>query len=138
GQKSRSGFSRLRGFEGGQMPLHRRLPKRGFTNIFKKEPAVVNVSDLERFANGATVDEAALAEAGLVELGMSVSVQHVGDGSPDDAFYRMSMAQLRSGLVGRGLLSEDQYTAGIAPLDDPAVLDALFANVAAWGRRPPS
>ncbi|MGH3853504.1 MAG: class I SAM-dependent methyltransferase [Pseudonocardiaceae bacterium] len=81
---------------------------------------------------------AALAEAGLVELGMSVSVQHVGDGSPDDAFYRMSMAQLRSGLVGRGLLSEDQYTAGIAPLDDPAVLDALFANVAAWGRRPPS
>src|ERR1043165_121918 len=49
GQKSRSGFSRMIGFEGGQMPLHRRLPKRGFTNIFKKEYAVVNLADLERF-----------------------------------------------------------------------------------------
>src|SRR5678810_592990 len=60
GQKSRSGYSRMLGFEGGQMPLHRRLPKRGFTNIFKKEHAVVNVSDLERFDNGMTVDEGAL------------------------------------------------------------------------------
>lgn len=81
---------------------------------------------------------AALTEVGLVELGMSVSMKHVGDGSPDDAAYRMSMAQLRSGLVGRGLLSEAEYTAGIAPLDDPAVLDAPLANIAAWGRRPPS
>ena len=64
GQKSRSGYSRMLGFEGGQMPLHRRLPKRGFTNIFKKDHAVVNVSDLERFDNGATVDEAALRKAG--------------------------------------------------------------------------
>src|SRR3954468_4303299 len=64
GQKSRSGFSRQMGFEGGQMPLHRRLPKRGFTNIFKKTHAVVNVSDLERFENGMTVDEAALRKAG--------------------------------------------------------------------------
>src|SRR5258705_12355055 len=67
GQKSRSGYSRMRGFEGGQMPLHRRLPKRGFTNIFKKEHAVVNVSDLDRFDNGATVDESALRKAGLVK-----------------------------------------------------------------------
>jgi large subunit ribosomal protein L15 len=67
GQKSRSGFSRMRGFEGGQMPLHRRLPKRGFTNIFKKEHAVVNLSDLERFDNGVTVDETALRQAGLVK-----------------------------------------------------------------------
>ncbi len=48
GQKSRSGYSRLRGFEGGQMPLVRRLPKRGFTNIFKTEYNVINVSDLEK------------------------------------------------------------------------------------------
>jgi len=81
---------------------------------------------------------AALAEVGLGEVGMSVSVKHVGDGSPDDAAYRLSMAQLRSGLVGRGLLSEAEYIAGIAPLDDPAVIDAPFANIAAWGRRPPS
>jgi len=67
GQKSRSGFSRALGFEGGQMPLHRRLPKRGFTNIFKKEHAVVNLADLERFDNGATVDEASLRKAGLIK-----------------------------------------------------------------------
>src|SRR5512141_974285 len=67
GQKSRAGFSRMLGFEGGQMPLHRRLPKRGLTNIFKKDHAVVNLSDLERFGDGATVDEAALRKAGIVK-----------------------------------------------------------------------
>src|ERR1700748_703446 len=67
GQKSRSGFSRLLGFEGGQMPLHRPLPKRGFPNIFKTAHAVVNLADLERFENGATVDEAALRKAGIVK-----------------------------------------------------------------------
>lgn len=80
GQKSRSGFSRSLGFEGGQMPLHRRLPKRGFTNIFKKEHAVVNVSDLERFDNGATVDEAALREAGLVKGRHAAGIKVLGDG----------------------------------------------------------
>ena len=79
GQKSRSGFSRQLGFEGGQMPLHRRLPKRGFTNLFKRVPAVVNVSDLERFDNGATVDEAALRQAGLVK-GRKDGVKILGDG----------------------------------------------------------
>ncbi|HEY0142049.1 MAG TPA: 50S ribosomal protein L15 [Thermoanaerobaculia bacterium] len=79
GQKSRSGYSSTRGFEGGQMPLHRRLPKRGFTNIFKKDYAVVNVSDLERFDNGATVDEAALRSAGLVK-GSNDGVKVLGDG----------------------------------------------------------
>src|SRR5512142_2346607 len=79
GQKSRSGFSRMLGFEGGQMPLHRRLPKRGFTNIFKKEHAVVNVSDLERFDNGATVDESALRQAGLVQ-GQHDGIKILGDG----------------------------------------------------------
>ena len=79
GQKSRTGFSRMLGFEGGQMPLHRRLPKRGFTNIFKKEIAVVNVSDLERFENGATVDEGALRKAGLVK-GQPHGIKILGDG----------------------------------------------------------
>ena len=79
GQKSRSGFSRQPGFEGGQMPLHRRLPKRGFTNIFKKDYAVVNVSDLERFDNGATVDEGSLRKAGLVK-GQHDGVKVLGDG----------------------------------------------------------
>ena len=79
GQKSRSGYSGKRGFEGGQMPLHRRLPKRGFTNIFKKDYAVVNLSDLERFDNGATVDETSLRQAGLVK-GQHDGVKILGDG----------------------------------------------------------
>ena len=79
GQKSRSGYSGKRGFEGGQMPLHRRLPKRGFTNIFKKDYAVVNVSDLERFDSGATIDETALRQAGLVK-GQHDGVKVLGDG----------------------------------------------------------
>jgi large subunit ribosomal protein L15 len=79
GQKSRSGFSRMLGFEGGQMPLHRRLPKRGFTNIFKKENAVVNVSDLERFDDGTLVDEGVLRKAGLVK-GAADGLKILGDG----------------------------------------------------------
>jgi large subunit ribosomal protein L15 len=79
GQKSRSGYSGKRGFEGGQMPLHRRLPKRGFTNIFKKDYAVVNVSDLERFDTGASVDEVTLRQAGLVK-GSHDGVKILGDG----------------------------------------------------------
>ena len=68
GQKARSGYSRRFGFEGGQMPLQRRLPKRGFNNIFRKEIVTVNVSDLEtRFNDGDTVDAAALIAAGLIK-----------------------------------------------------------------------
>lgn len=80
GQKSRSGYTSSLGFEGGQMPLHRRIPKRGFTNIFKKENAVVNVADLERFDNGATVDEAALRQAGLVKGRFDGGVKILGGG----------------------------------------------------------
>src|SRR2546422_4736789 len=79
GQRAGTGFSQKRGFEGGQMPLHRRLPKRGFTNIFKKEHAIVNVSDLERFDNGATIDESALRQAGLVK-GRNDGIKILGDG----------------------------------------------------------
>ena len=68
GQKSRSGYSRRPGFEGGQMPLQRRLPKRGFNNIFATEYAIVNVSDLEkRFEDGATVDAESLVASGLIK-----------------------------------------------------------------------
>jgi large subunit ribosomal protein L15 len=79
GQKSRSGYSSKLGFEGGQMPLHRRIPKRGFTNIFKKEMSVVNLSDLEQFDNGATVDEQALRGAGLIK-GRAKGIKVLGDG----------------------------------------------------------
>ncbi len=66
GYKSRSGSSIRPGFEGGQMPLHRRLPKRGFTNIFKNQFAVVNVEGLDKFDDGAVVDRQALLDKGLV------------------------------------------------------------------------
>ncbi len=65
GAKSISGYSRMRGFEGGQMPLHRRLPKRGFTNIFRKEFAIVNLGSLDR-AEGDTFDPGKLLELGLI------------------------------------------------------------------------
>ena len=67
GHNSRSGGGVRPGFEGGQMPLHRRLPKRGFTNIFKKKIVVINIRDLSRFESGSTVDEAALVRIGLVK-----------------------------------------------------------------------
>ncbi len=81
GQKSRSGYSGMRGFEGGQMPLHRRLPKRGFTNIFKREWAEVNLADLEKlFDAGATVTPEALVEVGLVRKSRQKSIVILGQG----------------------------------------------------------
>ena len=67
GHNSRSGGGVRPGYEGGQMPIHRRLPKVGFTNIFKKRIAIVNIRDLARFESGSTVDETALVAAGLVK-----------------------------------------------------------------------
>jgi large subunit ribosomal protein L15 len=66
GSKSRSGYGTRPGFEGGQMPLQRRLPKRGFTNIFRKEYEIVQVRDLESFESGSRVDREALVKAGLI------------------------------------------------------------------------
>jgi large subunit ribosomal protein L15 len=66
GFKARSGSGIKPGFEGGQMPLQRRLPKRGFHNAFKKQYAIVNLRDLARFENNARVDRQTLIEAGLI------------------------------------------------------------------------
>ena len=79
GQKSRSGYSSKRGFEGGQMPLHRRLPKRGFTNIFRVEFRTVNVERLNQFEAGSRVDPDALQAAGLLRKGKS-GVKVLGNG----------------------------------------------------------
>ena len=65
GAKSISGYSRMRGFEGGQMPLHRRLPKRGFTNIFRKEYAILNIGKLEKL-EGDSFEPARLVELGAI------------------------------------------------------------------------
>ena len=79
GQKARSGGGVRLGFEGGQMPLQRRLPKRGFTNIFKKEYAIVNVKDLNIFADGTEITPELLYNAGLVKK-VKAGVKILGDG----------------------------------------------------------
>jgi len=66
GQKARSGGSVRPGFEGGQMPLQRRLPKRGFTNVFKRYYSLINIRDLNRFSPDSILDMTALEEAGLL------------------------------------------------------------------------
>jgi large subunit ribosomal protein L15 len=79
GQGSRSGYRHQRGFEGGQMPLHRRVPKRGFTNIFRVEYDIVNLGDLaERFEAGASVTPETLATARLARKTRPVKI--LGDG----------------------------------------------------------
>ena len=78
GQKSRTGYRHQRGFEGGQMPLHRRLPKRGFTNIFRVEYDIVNISDLDRFEAGAAVNPETLASMRLSRKNRPVKI--LGDG----------------------------------------------------------
>ncbi len=79
GQKSRSGSGVRRGFEGGQMPYFQRLPKRGFTNIFKKRWSIVNLSDLSSFKKGTVVTPDLLLEAGLLKS-LKDPVKILGDG----------------------------------------------------------
>lgn len=79
GQNARSGGGVRPGFEGGQMPLARRLPKRGFVNIFATTYATINVSDLDKFEDGAVVDAAALKEAGLLKKSLD-GVKILGNG----------------------------------------------------------
>ena len=79
GQKARSGASIPTGFEGGQMPLQRRLPKRGFRNIFKKKFALIHIRDLNRFSEGDVITIDALRNAGLVKR-VYDGVKIVGDG----------------------------------------------------------
>ncbi len=84
GQKARSGGSIKAGFEGGQMPLQRRLPKRGFTPLAKKVYALVNLRDLEQFEAGSVVDLEALGKAGLINQVLD-GVKILGDGELTDA-----------------------------------------------------
>jgi large subunit ribosomal protein L15 len=90
GQRAGTGFGQKRGFEGGQMPLHRRLPKRGFTNIFKKEFAIVNLVQLEKLEGDTfTVD-------GLVKLGV---IKKLGEG----------LKVLGTGTLTRGITVEAHH-----------------------------
>ncbi|MBR2785122.1 MAG: 50S ribosomal protein L15 [Clostridia bacterium] len=80
GQKARTGGKIRRGFEGGQTPLYRRLPKRGFKNHFAKEYAVVNLSDLEKFENGTTVNAELLLSEGIIRKELD-GVKVLGNGT---------------------------------------------------------
>ena len=80
GQKARTGGSIRRGFEGGQTPLYRRIPKRGFKNRFAEEYAVVNLSDLERFDNGTTVNAELLKSEGIIKKELD-GVKVLGNGT---------------------------------------------------------
>ncbi len=117
GQKARSGASIRPGFEGGQMPINRRLPKKGFSNAkFRTEYAVVNVSSLEtKFEDGATIDEAALREAGLVQGGAWSGVKILGNGDLSKKFTvqvdKVSAAAREKIEKAGGSVSEGQAAA---------------------------
>jgi len=88
GMWSRSGSSQKRGFEGGQMPLHRRMPKRGFSNAtFKKHFSTINVSDLAKFEKGSKVGPQEMVDAGVVRKLASDGVRVLGDGQVDRALH---------------------------------------------------
>ncbi len=96
GQGARSGFRRKIGFEGGQMPLHRRLPKRGFTNIFKQDYQVVNVSDLARCESNDITAET-LHAAGLIKHS-ELPVKILGNGAVDKAYSVKATAFSKSAI----------------------------------------
>jgi large subunit ribosomal protein L15 len=79
GAKSISGYSKMRGFEGGQMPLHRRLPKRGFTNIFRKEYAIINVGLLEKLEGDAFTPESLIASGVVKKLNAGLKILGNGE-----------------------------------------------------------
>jgi large subunit ribosomal protein L15 len=79
GAKSISGYSKMRGFEGGQMPLHRRLPKRGFTNIFHKEYAIINVGALEKLDGDTFTPESLMASGVIKKLNAGLKVLGNGE-----------------------------------------------------------
>lgn len=79
GQKSISGYSKMRGFEGGQMPLHRRLPKRGFTNIFRKEYAIVNVGQLEKLEGDSFTPETLIALGAVKKVKAGIKILGNGE-----------------------------------------------------------
>jgi large subunit ribosomal protein L15 len=100
GQKARKSGGVRAGFEGGSMPLQRRLPKRGFFNHFAKNFAEIRVVHLNRFADGSTVDEAALREAGLVK-GRIDGVKVIGNGELN---VRVSLKASRISAGARGVI----------------------------------
>lgn len=106
GAKSISGYSKMRGFEGGQMPLHRRLPKRGFTNIFRKEYAIVNVGLLD-ILDGDSFTPESLVESGIVKK-LNAGLKILGNG---DLTRKISV---KAHVYSRSALGKIQKAGGSA------------------------
>jgi len=106
GAKSISGYSMMRGFEGGQMPLHRRLPKRGFTNIFRKEYAIVNVSALQELEGDIFTPES-LMQAGVLKK-MEDGLKILGNGDLTRAIT------VKAHLFSKSALDKIQKAGGTA------------------------
>ena len=107
GQKSRSGYSHRAGFEGGQMPLYRRLPKRGFKNIFRREFAAVNVELLNRFDAGSVITPDLLVERKLIGKNLA-GVRVLGNGKLDRALT------IRAHHFSKGALEKIRQAGGAA------------------------
>jgi large subunit ribosomal protein L15 len=112
GAESVTGYSKMRGFEGGQMPLHRRLPKRGFTNIFRKEYAIVNLSRLEEL-EGDTFDAARLKELGVVKK-LQAGLKILGNGELTRAIT------VKANIFSEAALKKIQAAGGTAEVVVPA------------------
>jgi large subunit ribosomal protein L15 len=106
GAKSISGYSKMRGFEGGQMPLHRRLPKRGFTNIFHKEYAIVNLGVLDKLEGDSFTPES-LAEQGVIKK-MRAGLKVLGNGE------LTRKITIRAHIYSKSALEKIQKLGGIA------------------------
>lgn len=128
GQQSRSGYSRKPGFEGGQMPLHRRLPKKGFTNIFAKDYSIINLERLADVKAGTTVTGAWLKEQGLISKIGKDGVKVLGRGEIKAALHVRVAKVTRSaaekivaagGSVSDGDASDD-IVATAAPVEEVA------------------
>ena len=135
GAKSRSGYKHKAAFEGGQMPLVRRIPKRGFSNYpFRKAWAELNLSQLERFAAGSTVDPEVLAECGLVK-GRFDGIVILGGGELAAALtikaHRFSKSAVAKIEAVGGTAEVIQRAAGKAELAEPRASKAEVAEAAA-------
>lgn len=105
GQNARSGGGVSPGFEGGQMPLARRLPKRGFRNVFRKEIIAINIEQLKRFPAGSVIDEDSLIHAGFVKR-KGDGIKILGKGDLDHPL------SLRVNMVSRGARSKIEAAGG--------------------------
>ena len=122
GQKSRSGGGVRLGFEGGQMPLYRRLPTRGFNNIFGTEYTTINVKDLNRFEAGTEVTPELLAEAGMVKQVENGGIKVLGDGE-------LSVVENRQNGAGQGDTAAIQTDEDGQPVEPKPELDSVISEL---------